>query len=56
MHQEITHLRERSIEMLTGAMKNRKKKLNMIYNHDDMNNDRLADKVEKAGVSGEAGK
>ena len=42
--------------MLTGAMKDRKKKLDMIYNHDDMNNGRLTDKVKKADVSGEAGK
>ena len=42
--------------MLTGAMKDQKKKLDIIYNHDDMNNGRLTDKVKKAGVSREAGK
>ena len=29
-------------------MKNREKKLNMIYKHDEVNNDKLTDRIKKA--------
>ena len=54
MHQKSNQLRERSIGISTGAMKDREEKLNMIYKHDEISNDKLADRVEKAGMSADA--
>ena len=42
--------------MLTKAMKNREKKLNMIYKHDEVSNDKLADRIKKAETSVEISK